>query len=75
MSQPTLTLDANGMFRREFNANGTTKHSRHCAATFGRRDFRCHRCVELLKGAAPRGSWHEDYFAKKLGERQRSFNW
>jgi hypothetical protein len=71
MSAPALALNADGMFRQELNANGTTKHSRHCAATFGRRDWRCYRCVELMRGAAPRGSWHEDYFAKKLGEVQR----
>jgi hypothetical protein len=71
MSQLPLTLAADRMYAHEHNADGTTKHSRHCLGGFGRRDWRCYRCVELMRGAAPRGSWHEDYFAKKLGEVQR----
>ena len=63
------------MFPKQYNQDGSTKHSRYCDATFHRRDWRCHRCVELLRGAAPRGSWHENYFAKKLGEVQRRFVW
>jgi hypothetical protein len=63
------------MYRREVNRDGTTKHSRHCKATFGRRDWSCHRCCELMRGAAPRKGWQEDYFARKLGEVQRRFSW
>jgi hypothetical protein len=63
------------MYPREYNANGTSKHSRQCKALFARRDFQCVRCLELLHGSAPRGSWQEEYSARKLGWHQRSFLW
>lgn len=50
----------------ELNQDGTTKHSRHCKAVFARRDWRCHRCMELMRGAAPRGGWQHRYFGPML---------
>jgi formamidopyrimidine-DNA glycosylase len=70
-----LLRDGDTMYARELNANGTTKHSRHCQSTFGRRDWNCHRCVELILGAAPRDGWQHEYFARKLRQAQRSFSW
>lgn len=67
---PSLT-DENGMYRKETLANGFTKHSRQCKSTFGRRDWSCHRCVELEVGAAPRDGWQHEYFARKLRQLQR----
>lgn len=67
--------DREGMYRQEFNQDGTTKHSRSCQSAFGRRDWNCHRCVELLRGAAPRKGWQHEYFAKKLRQAQRSLPW
>jgi hypothetical protein len=62
------------MYPKETTAEGVTKHSRRCQSTFGRRDWNCHRCVELLLGAAPRNGWQHEYFARKLRQVQRSFN-
>lgn len=64
-------LEAKPMYPDELTAEGKRKHSRHCLAQFARRDWNCHRCVELLHGAAPRGSWHRAYFARKLSQNQR----
>lgn len=58
--------NGDGMYRKETTENGFTKHSRQCQATFVRRDWNCHRCVELLLEEAPRGGWQHEYFAKKL---------
>lgn len=73
---PASSQDTNSaeMYPKAFTANGALRHARKCKAAFGRHDTRCHRCVELIRGAAPRGSWHEEYFARKVGELQRSFN-
>lgn len=70
-----LLLDPNAMYARETNANGSTRHARRCQSTFGRRDWQCHRCLELLHGSAPRGSWQSEYAARKLGQLQRWFLW
>jgi hypothetical protein len=73
--QPSLLrelVSQETMYRPEFNQDGTAKHSRHCMATFARRDWDCHRCVELLMGAAPRNGWQREYFARKLRQNQRS---
>lgn len=68
-------VDSNdAMYPQELNDDGTTKHSRHCRACFGRKDWNCHRCVELVLGAAPRNGWQHEYFARKLRQVQRSFN-
>lgn len=66
-----LFTDDDGMYMREANLDGTTKHSRHCQAAFGRRDWHCHRCCELMLGAAPRKGWQKKYFGAKLNEVQR----
>jgi hypothetical protein len=63
------------LYPPEANLDGTSKHSRHCKAMFARRDWQCRRCLELMKGAAPRGSWQAEYAARKLGQVQRSFAW
>lgn len=73
MSRP-LKLTPEGMYPKAFNRNGRSKHSHQCTAAFGHHDSRCYRCLELLHGAAPRGSFHDDYYAKRLGQLQRSFN-
>jgi hypothetical protein len=59
------------MYREEFNQNGSVKHSRNCKACFGRFDLRCHRCLQLKKGAARRPTWHP----KKPSEHQRRLPW
>lgn len=71
-SQSTVALSNEGMYPKSFTASGRSRHSSKCKACFGRHDSRCWRCLELQMGAAPRGSWHEDYFAKRLGQLQRS---
>lgn len=68
-------VDPDAMYEPEFTAAGAAKHSRHCKALFARRDWNCHRCVELVLGAAPRDGWQHEYFARKLRKAQRSFNW
>lgn len=71
-----VTLDpGTGMYPLEINLAGTTKHSRHCKATFSRRDWSCHRCCELMKGSAPRKGWQQAFFARKLGQLQRRLPW
>jgi hypothetical protein len=67
-------INSSEMYPKAFTRSGRSRHSRRCTAAFGRHDYKCHRCVELMLGAAPRGSWHEDFYAKKLGQVQRSFN-
>jgi hypothetical protein len=69
-----LLRDADPMYPPEFTVAGASKHSRRCQSTFGRRDWCCHRCVELILGAAPRDGWQHEYFARKLRQVQRSFN-
>lgn len=66
-----LQLTPGGMYPRSVTRSGRSRHSRRCQATFGRTDFRCHRCLELLQGAAPRGSFLSEYAARKRGELQR----
>lgn len=76
--QNTLTLTSDvppDMYVRESLLDGRTKHSRHCKATFGRRDWRCHRCCELMVEGAPRNGWQHAYFAKRLNRLQRKFEW
>lgn len=63
------------MYPQELNHDGTTKHSRRCQAAFGRKDWSCHRCAELMRGAAPRKGWQREYFSRKLREHQRTFLW
>lgn len=63
------------MYPLEINHDGTTKHSRHCKAIFGRRDWSCHRCCELMKGSAPRKGWQHQFFARKLNQSQRRLPW
>jgi hypothetical protein len=73
---PALICPYNSnMYPREVTLEGVTRHSRYCQALFARRDFKCHRCCEMILGAAPRGSWHREYFRKKLGQVQRRFLW
>jgi hypothetical protein len=65
MSQLPLTLAADRMYAHEHNADGTTKHSRHCLGGFGRRDKFCHRCAELTLQSTPRTGWQSGYFSKR----------
>jgi hypothetical protein len=67
-------LDPPTMYPAEFTAAGAAKHSHRCQSTFGRHDWNCHRCVELMLGAAPRNGWQHEYFARKLRQQQRSFD-
>lgn len=60
------------LYPLEVNLDGSTRHSRHCKALFARRDWQCRRCLELLRGSAPRESWQSEYAARKLGEVQRT---
>jgi hypothetical protein len=71
---PVTALDPEAMYPKSFTKTGRSKHHHRCKACFGRHDPRCWRCLELLHGAAPRGSFHEEYYAKRLGQLQRSFN-
>lgn len=41
------------------------KHKADCKMAFGRKDTSCPRCRELLNGAKPRTSWHQDHFTRK----------
>lgn len=66
-----LQLTPGGMYPKAFTRSGCLRHSRRCLATFGRTDFRCHRCLQILQGAAPRGSFLSEYAARKRGELQR----
>lgn len=61
------------MYRPAYNRDGLLKHSTACRAAFGRFDRACPRCVQLLKGAPARTSWQPRYYAKKLAESQRTF--
>jgi hypothetical protein len=70
-----LTSPVPEMYPREANQDGTTRHSKHCLATFSRRDWRCHRCCELMLGAAPRKGWQREYFQRKLNQVQRRLPW
>jgi hypothetical protein len=70
-----LELSPDALYPREYTVAGVLKHSRPCLGTFGRRDLRCARCLELLHGSAPRGSGHEASAARKLGQMQRRFCW
>lgn len=73
MSSPAVTLNPDAMYSKSFTKSGRSKHHRSCKGCFGRHDPQCWRCLELLHGAAPRDSFHEDYYAKRLGQFQRSF--
>jgi hypothetical protein len=70
MSDVELTASG-GMYPLEVTLEGKTRHSRHCQAAFGRRDWRCARCCELMLGAAPRKGWQKPFFRRKLAEVQR----
>lgn len=74
MSDLTLTND-NRMYPREVTLQGVTVHSRYCQRTPRRHDWNCYRCVDLMRGAAPRKGWQHDYFARKLNQVQRRFTW
>lgn len=66
-------LDEHGMYRKVFTRARRCKHSQHCEGAFGRYDYKCYRCAELAMGAAARDSSHAEYFRRKLGLLQRSF--
>lgn len=70
-----LTAPDQQMYPRESNLDGTTRHSKHCQAHFARRDWRCHRCCELLLHAAPRKGWQREYFRRQLAQLQRRLPW
>lgn len=70
MKTPLKLVD--GMYPKAFNKALKPKHSPHCTATFAQRDLKCHRCVELMLGAAPRTSWHHEYYARRFHQLQRS---
>lgn len=53
------------MYQEVRNKDGSLKHSHECQMSFGRKDEKCPRCVEMLNGAAPRSSWQKNYFEKK----------
>lgn len=69
--EPILT--PGGMYPKEMDREGHTLHSKYCKAAFFRRDWSCHRCCELMQGAAPREGWQKPFFAKKLRQVQRCF--
>ena len=66
-----LELERDEMYPKEYTGGGAMKHSRLCQARSFRRDWNCHRCVEILLAAAPYDGWEHEYFAKKLGKLQR----
>jgi hypothetical protein len=70
-----VVLTPGGMYPKEVDAEGHTLHSKHCKAAFARRDWQCHRCCELMHGAAPRDGWQKPFFARKLREVQKYFLW
>jgi hypothetical protein len=70
-----LELAPGGMYPRRVTSTGATRHARQCKSAFGRTDWQCHRCLELLQGAAPRDGFVADYAARKLGQQQRRFEW
>jgi hypothetical protein len=77
LSQDIFNLtpqDPPRMYARETTADGLTKHSRHCQALFSRRDWKCHRCCELMIEAAPRDGWQHEYFSRKMGQVQRKLD-
>jgi hypothetical protein len=49
----------------KYTKSGDLKHSDDCKMSFGRKDLRCPRCIELSCGAAPRAGWQKDHFATK----------
>jgi hypothetical protein len=56
------------MHPEEHDEKGNVKHSKYCMRTPKRYDWGCHRCVQLMQGAAPRKGWQRDFFARKLGQ-------
>lgn len=57
------------MYREAFNQDGSRRHAKACQGAFGHYDPRCHRCLELRRGAAPRPGWK-----KKPNPDQRCLN-
>lgn len=74
MSDLKLTND-NRLYPREVTLKGQTVHSRYCQRTPRRYDWNCERCIELMRGAAPRHGWQHEYFARKFNQVQRHFTW
>ena len=56
------------IYDKAYNKDGSLKHSGQCKMTFGRKDARCPRCIELLNGAPAREGWHKDYYKMKAHE-------
>ncbi len=54
--------------------NGQLKHSSQCQMTFGRKDPKCHRCVELMNGSTPREGWQKSYFKHKKIQEEIEIN-
>lgn len=52
--------------------DGSLKHSTQCQMSFGRKDERCPRCVEMLNGAPARGGWQQRYYSQKKLEEERA---
>lgn len=59
------------MYIKETNRDGSTAHSHECKMAFGRKDKKCHRCVELLNGDASREGWQKSFFQKKKEEESK----
>jgi hypothetical protein len=56
---------SNEMYAKEFSKDGSAKHSNNCSMSFGRKDRKCHRCVEMLNGSPSRGGWQKSYYEQK----------
>ena len=58
------------MYAAAYTQGGRLTHSKECQKAFRRYDWKCSRCCQLMRGAAPRGSWHRRYIARKISQIQ-----
>lgn len=61
--------ETNQMYKAVYAKDGSLKHSSECQMSFGRKDERCPRCVEMINGSPSRSGWQKKYYSdKKLQE-------
>lgn len=58
------------MYPTEYTKDGKVKHSNQCQMSFGRKDHKCPRCVEMLNGAPAKDGWQKGYYSTKKQQEQ-----
>jgi hypothetical protein len=62
------------MYPEVLAKDGIRKHSSQCQMSFGRKDRKCHRCVEIINGAPSRSGWQKQYYTNKKRDEEMTIS-